>query len=82
MPFNGIIEGENKKEGMKNFTAPSGMNSIVKHFLNSSGKCKYYLNSAQGGDCYFLKVEESELLHQYFMAQFCCPICASFAEFA
>ena len=24
---------------MKNFTAPSGMNSIVKHFLNSSGKC-------------------------------------------
>ncbi|RMX48111.1 hypothetical protein pdam_00002604 [Pocillopora damicornis] len=36
VPFNGIIEGENKKEGMKNFTAPSGMNSIVKNFLNSS----------------------------------------------
>lgn len=38
VPFSGIIEGANEQDGVRNFTAPSGMNSIVKHFLNSSGE--------------------------------------------
>ena len=37
VPFSGIIEGENKRDGVKHFVAPSGMNSVVKHFLHSSG---------------------------------------------
>lgn len=37
VPFNGVIEGEKKQEGVKNYVAPSGMNTIAKHFLHTSG---------------------------------------------
>ena len=45
MPFKGIIEGEKEaaKHDFTNFVAPSGINSIVKHFLHSSGEaCPYF----------------------------------------
>lgn len=46
VPFKGIIEGEKEaaKHDFTNFVAPSGINSIVKHFLHSSGEaCPYFL---------------------------------------
>ena len=45
VPFKGIIEGEKEaaKHNFTNFVAPSGINSIVKHFLHSSGEaCPYF----------------------------------------
>lgn len=45
VPFKGIIEGEKEaaKHDFTNFVAPSGINSIVKHFLHSSGEaCPYF----------------------------------------
>ena len=38
VPFNGVIEGElsSRQEGNKNFVAPGGINSVVKHFMNNS----------------------------------------------
>jgi len=38
VPFNGVIEGElsSRQEGNKNFVAPRGINSVVKHFMNNS----------------------------------------------
>lgn len=39
-PFKGIIEGEREakmKSGFSNFVAPSGINAVVKYFLNLSG---------------------------------------------
>ena len=43
MPFKGIIEGEKEaaKHDFTNFVAPSGINSIVKHFLHSSGEALF-----------------------------------------
>ncbi|XP_074647635.1 renalase-like isoform X2 [Tubulanus polymorphus] len=37
IPFTGLIEGSRHGEGTKNFVAPKGMNSLVKHFLSMSG---------------------------------------------
>lgn len=38
VPFNGVIEGElsSRQEGNKNFVAPGGINSVVKHFMKNS----------------------------------------------
>ena len=38
VPFNGVIEGElsSRQDSSKNFVAPGGINSIVKHFMNNS----------------------------------------------
>ena len=38
VPFNGVIEGElsSRQDGNKNFVAPGGINSVVKHFMNNS----------------------------------------------
>ena len=37
VPFNGVIEGElSSRQGTKNFVAPGGINSVVKHFMNTS----------------------------------------------
>jgi len=42
VPFNGIIEGEKKQNGVKHFVAPTGISSIVKHFLHSSESNVFY----------------------------------------
>ena len=36
-PFPGKIEGTSIDNESENFMAPNGINSVVKHFLNSSG---------------------------------------------
>jgi len=48
VPFEGIIEGEKetqKNHKFTNFVAPGGINTIVKHFLHSSG---VFLLATQG----------------------------------
>jgi hypothetical protein len=37
-PFPGMIEGASIDNESEHFMAPNGINSVVKHFLNSSGR--------------------------------------------
>jgi len=37
-PLDCLIEGLKQKEGSKDYVAPLGMGSLVKHFLSESGK--------------------------------------------
>lgn len=49
VPFSGVIEGENKQDGVQHFIAPEGTSSIVKYFINQSGKINYMTDKSGVG---------------------------------
>lgn len=53
-PFKGIIEGEREaktKSGFSNFVAPSGINAVVKYFLNLSESNVFYSTHCSTVNC-------------------------------